>query len=65
MKTKLKRAAEWFNEHKDKSLDDLLVDNWKSKCSEDGLKRSMDKCKAKGRKKQRKFQPISKTQKEK
>ena len=45
LKTNLKKAAVWFNENKDKSLDDLMVSGWREKCSNDKLQTSMDKCK--------------------
>ena len=54
LKTKLKKAAKWLNENKDKTLDDVLVQKWKDNCSEEKLKSSMAKCKKKGQKKKSK-----------
>merc|ERR1712154_609690 len=33
VKDKLQSAAIWFAENKDKTIDDILVDKWKEKCS--------------------------------
>merc|ERR1712203_702973 len=33
VKDKLQSAAIWFVENKDKTIDDILVDKWKEKCS--------------------------------
>merc|ERR1711953_913904 len=35
VKDKLKNAAVWYLENKDKTIDDILVDKWKKKCSGD------------------------------
>merc|ERR1712183_1182139 len=51
LKTKLKKAAKWLNENKDKTLDDIMVERWKEKCTEDSLKNSLAQCKRKGMKK--------------
>merc|ERR1712183_223413 len=51
LKTDLKKAAKWLNENKDKTLDDIMVERWKEKCSEESLKNSLAGCKRKGQKK--------------
>merc|ERR1712241_262889 len=33
VKDKLKNAAVWYLENKDKTIDDILVDKWKEKCT--------------------------------
>ena len=63
LKTKLKKAAKWLNENKDKTLDDVLVQKWKDNCSEEKLKNSMAKCKKKGQKKKSKTSNVSKCSK--
>jgi len=48
LKAKLKKATVWFVENKDKTLDQILVDRWKEKCSAANLK-----CPRKGKKNRR------------
>jgi len=45
LKTKFKTAAIWFVENKDKSLDEILVERWKEKCSgTDSKKEKRKRC---------------------
>merc|ERR1712012_1395334 len=43
LKTRLQTAAIWFVENKDKTLDEILVDRWKEKCSGTDSKREKRK----------------------
>merc|ERR1711902_311054 len=43
LKTRLQTAAIWFVENKDKTLDEILVDRWKEKCSGTDLKKEKRK----------------------
>jgi len=45
LKTRLQTAAIWFVENKDKTLDEILVDRWKEKCSgTDSKKEKRKRC---------------------
>merc|ERR1711936_814565 len=48
LKTKLKKAVVWINENKDKTLDEILVEGWKEKCSKSNLQ-----CRSKGPKRRK------------
>merc|ERR1711963_706614 len=43
LKNRLQTAAIWFVENKDKTLDEILVDRWKEKCSGTDLKKEKRK----------------------
>jgi hypothetical protein len=40
----LKKTAKWFNENKDRRIDDILVEKWSQKCSKKSLDSSKEKC---------------------
>ena len=44
MKSKLQSAATWFVQNKDKTLDDILVERWKEKCSDTASRGKRKSC---------------------